>query len=554
MSDTFQSGLQFARDIRPHSILDPIHGLIRLTDLEFAVLDDPLFQRLRKVKQNGLLYMVFPSATHTRFEHSIGAMHVADSMLEQLWLNSLVGREKEAVAPFASETGDVAIDFAEVPDEHIRWIVRITRLAALVHDLGHGPLSHTFDSFALHRDDLQRLLMAGVVRLGDVPHAVSYWERRGLEGSVSYDRVPHEVMSCVFFAHVWSRLGVDVRGDSSGRDAGWSDLPLVIAACVLGRPEIVGESVGFEHRQWIRFVHDLIASAPADADRMDYLERDSRALGVSYGLFDRNRVLKSFLCFRHGQGDQAEYRLGVKRSGIPAMENLVQARFELYVQVYHHKTNQAISLMLKSIALRAHEENIRFFDVNDHDLQDSFNRIVDKYVDLSDDQFMRVLRGKNVGYPIPPTDATATAEMIEQRALWKRLFEGDEQGADYAAATIRKTANKDIANNILLDVSKPGATKDLDSGATLLSRDESGFYTPIFDQSWYAFSIVIKALKEAEGNIGRLYAKGSALEASAFSELTSQARRLGRQYDNARQQADLLDQAIRKRQEAEARS
>lgn len=318
---------QLSREIRPHSILDPIHGLIRLTEAEFAVLNHPLFHRLRKIKQNGLLYLVFPSATHTRFEHSIGAVHVADSMLEQVWLNSVVGRRKGAVAEYSAAKLNVAIDFSEVPEDVMQWVVRVTRLSALVHDLGHGPLSHTFDSFALFRDDLQLLLDAGVIpQLREVATRLANWGRRGIAGSVEYDRVPHEVMSCVFFAHAWEAILRSGRKGAPFDDPEASTLPLAVAACILGDPTLVPHGIGSEQKQWISFVHDLVASAPADADRMDYLERDSRAIGVTYGLFDRNRVLKSFLCFRHTTGQDFTYRLGVKRSGIPAMENLVQAR------------------------------------------------------------------------------------------------------------------------------------------------------------------------------------------------------------------------------------
>src|SRR5688572_16548787 len=77
------------------AILDPIHGLVRMTSEEMSVVDHPLFQRLRYIKQNGLLHLVFPSATHTRFEHSVGALFVADSILQALYFNWLAAKGKQ---------------------------------------------------------------------------------------------------------------------------------------------------------------------------------------------------------------------------------------------------------------------------------------------------------------------------------------------------------------------------------------------------------------------------------------------------------------------------
>ena len=71
-----------------NKILDPIHGIIRLTDLEIKCIDHPLFQRLRAIKQNTFLYKVFPSAMHTRFEHSLGVMNLSYEILKHLQLNS----------------------------------------------------------------------------------------------------------------------------------------------------------------------------------------------------------------------------------------------------------------------------------------------------------------------------------------------------------------------------------------------------------------------------------------------------------------------------------
>lgn len=89
---------------------DPIHKFVELNEEEVALVDAPVFQRLRRLRQLALAHLAYPSAVHTRFEHSIGVCHVARLMSEKLHL-----------------------------DEGQRKLIR---LAALVHDLGHGPFSH----------------------------------------------------------------------------------------------------------------------------------------------------------------------------------------------------------------------------------------------------------------------------------------------------------------------------------------------------------------------------------------------------------------------------
>ncbi len=107
-------------------ILDPIHGTIMITDIERQVIGHRLFQRLRNVKQNTFLYKVFPSAMHSRFEHSLGVMHVAYLMFDNLRLNSYRYVEK-----YKDEIVFPSLD--RVSDEHIQEL----RLAALLHDVGH---------------------------------------------------------------------------------------------------------------------------------------------------------------------------------------------------------------------------------------------------------------------------------------------------------------------------------------------------------------------------------------------------------------------------------
>jgi uncharacterized protein len=478
---------------RTRSVLDPIHGLIRLTSTEMKVVDHPLFQRLRRIKQNGLLYFVFPGATHSRFEHSVGALYVAHGMLNSLVLNSIVGLSKGNVKHLPEALDGHAVELPELGSAERIFIYRVTRLAALAHDLGHGPLSHTFDSFAPTRTALEVVLadpdLHAILPLRDF---LLKWgtDPRKTASHIKNRRVPHEVMSCVFFTKIWH----DLEGDT--------ETPSAVCAAILGHQD--GESAATllssaTARAWVPLIHDVVASAPADADRMDYMERDSRAIGVTYGLFDRNRVLKSLLCYKQDSGSNPHYRLGVKRSGLPAIENLMQARYELFAQIYYHKTNRAISLMLERISDLADEQMDLFRD------PPKLDRWIEIYLDLSDEYFFRMLRGKDGSLATATATVKELASDIQERRLWKRIL---EPTTETDAAEILSTLHDEFGAyvpNIRKDETKPKALKDLTGGAALLIRNNDGTYVAGSIGRWTQESTIINALEEADKKFVRIY-------------------------------------------------
>jgi hypothetical protein len=231
---------------------------------------------------------------------------------------------------------------------------------------------------------------------------------------------------------------------------------------------------------------------------MDYMERDSRSIGVTYGLFDRERVLKTLLCYIGGSHDAPVYRLGLKHSGLQAIENLMQARYELFVQVYYHKTNRAISRMLAAIAELAPTQMNLFGDVS------TLSELAARYADLSDEQFFRTLLGRSHEIKAPQ-DIRSIAEDIESRRLWKRVL--DLSTTDEADEILRilQTEFAADANWIRKDTSKPKALKDIESGAALLFRDGSGTYRTGKTLRWSVESTVIQGLEEADGKSVRIY-------------------------------------------------
>ncbi len=251
--------------IRDKLYRDPVHDLIALdkNSIEdntlMELIDCPEMQRLRRIRQMGLANLAYQGAEHSRFSHSIGAMYVATRVLEQL------NRQEPVPA---------RMQFA-------------TRCAALLHDIGHGPLSHVFESFmAVHHETwTQRIIL-------DPGSAVNRILRQ------YHASLPTEVVNII---------------DGKSRP---------------------------------RFLSQIISSQ-LDADRFDYLLRDSMMTGVKYGIFDFERLLHVLRL------DARRENIVVAANGVQAVEKYLQARYHMYSQVYLHKTVRAGERVFGSLLTRA---------------------------------------------------------------------------------------------------------------------------------------------------------------------------------------------------------
>ena len=114
-------------------IIDPIHDFIRVYNYELPIIDHPIFQRLRRIRQLSGAHLTYPAAQHTRFEHSLGVMHIAGQAGHSL-----------------NEKG-----FLKSDD------IKILRLAALLHDIGHGPFSHLYEEIIQKKENVPRRFWKG---------------------------------------------------------------------------------------------------------------------------------------------------------------------------------------------------------------------------------------------------------------------------------------------------------------------------------------------------------------------------------------------------------
>ena len=247
-------------------VRDPVHGFISYGPEEQDLLDSRPLQRLRGIRQLALTSFVYPGATHTRFEHSLGAMHVAGRVADHLQLP---------------------------PGER-----RLIRLAALLHDIGHFPLSHAGESAAV-------ALTPRLAGLAEEAHEV-----------MTAALIEHDPDIAAVLKKQNDRLAIlDILEKGRRRRRGKGPKPLLFEAI----------------------------SGPLDSDKLDYLPRDSLMAGVKYGVFDVDRVIDSFQ--EHSSAE--EHHLAVRKEDVRCVEQAVLARYYITEQVYRHRIRRITDAMLR---------------------------------------------------------------------------------------------------------------------------------------------------------------------------------------------------------------
>jgi HD superfamily phosphohydrolase len=243
-------------------VKDPIYGYIRLTDSEKNIIDTRPFQRLRRIKQLAVSYLVYPAANHTRFEHSLGTMHLA----------GILG--------------------ASLPIELDKELISELRLASLLHDVGHGPLSHLFEP-----------LLSKYV---DKNHEdMTFWL---IQNSV--------------LANILTKEGFD--------------------------PERISKlSVGRLKDGKYPFLDQVIRSS-VDVDKMDFIVRDSYHTGAGYGYVDVYRLIYTM--------DILNDNLAIDVTALSAFETFLLARLESFKAIYFHRASRAAQITLLRAMENAKDE------------------------------------------------------------------------------------------------------------------------------------------------------------------------------------------------------
>jgi HD superfamily phosphohydrolase len=262
-------------------IHDTVHGSVRVEGVILDLMETYDFQRLNGIRQLGLAYIVFPGANHTRFEHSIGTAHVAREMAKAVGLPA---------------------------DERT-----LIECAGLLHDVGHGPYSHTLEA-TLHRK-------MGIDHMELTKRII-----RGEESLVAR-KAKRDLPKGMSICEVLEKHGVE---------------PDEVAELVQGKPYPSLSQVPFKHRMHPmfggrRYLCEMIHSA-LDADQIDYLLRDAHYTGVTHGGIDVDRLVNTLAVHK---GDMV-----VHEKGVSAVEGMLVARSLMFTSVYFHKTVRIAEMML----------------------------------------------------------------------------------------------------------------------------------------------------------------------------------------------------------------
>ncbi|HJO28484.1 MAG: HD domain-containing protein [Candidatus Poseidoniia archaeon] len=255
---------------------DTVHGAIPLEGAFEPLLETREFQKLSSIRQLGLAHLVFPGANHTRLEHSLGVGHTARRICRSLGL----------------------------PEEE----TALVSAAALLHDVGHGPYSHTLEAILHERLGVDHMAITKEIITGrQPPPEASFGGPTIPEVLAAHDLDPEEVAALV---------------TGSAVDGNQAQLTVHKGQSHYAKPAYRGQ-----------VVHSTV-----DADQMDYLLRDSHYTGVAHGTIDIDRLVHSLVLHNN--------QLVIARSGVPAVEGMLVARTLMYSAVYFHKTVRITELML----------------------------------------------------------------------------------------------------------------------------------------------------------------------------------------------------------------
>ncbi len=278
------------------TIQDTIHGSVKLSGPFLQLLECPEVQRLHGIKQLGLTKLIFPGANHTRLEHSIGAYWVAEKMADSL----------------------------ELSEEEKRTVMA----AALLHDIGHAPFSHTLESILTDETDMDHMDLTQEFIIGkrfiqerNVPQIPDILENH----DISPQRVAELIKEK---AHHLKLTDFNVHE-------------------------------GQKHFNEERYLYQII-HGPMDVDQLDYLLRDSHYTGAVHGVVDIERLLQT-VEIHNGE-------LVISKGGVPAVEGMLVARGLMFSSVYLHKTARIAELMLGKAVSRLDEDLTDIYRMTDWEL------------------------------------------------------------------------------------------------------------------------------------------------------------------------------------------
>lgn len=312
--------------LKPNKFIrDHAHEYVFITDFELSLVDTIEFQRLKDVRQLTCQH-VYPGARHTRFEHSLGVVELTRQAIDALNLNGYISGK---------------------PFEHIDDQLKFNgTLAALLHDVGHCPFSHLGER-EFDQDDVWQNLYADIeekllgtslqqqikpldIREGEGRPAPS--EKALKQMRKKYPGAIHEQLSCcIILENLYDSLA---QVEENSRNLIYVDFEL-ICRCILGLEYDTSldvfacDQATYQQNRKKNVIVHLINSRAFDMDKLDYIIRDSRMTGIGTPVIDTNRLFRNMYL-------TDDYAIVFSSRAVPALQNMVDSRDELYMYVYNH--------------------------------------------------------------------------------------------------------------------------------------------------------------------------------------------------------------------------
>ncbi len=402
-----QEEIEFKKEI-----YDNVVGFVGITEPELEVISTPIFQRLRNIKQLGLANYVFPGALQNRFNHSIGVLHYADQMVCSLQKKGFLEGVRKRV-----------------------------RMAALLHDIGHYPLSHI----------TERVILKEAKFIPPPTKLVVTEQESGDKGkSIDEKRLDHP----------FHKLNLDLHPTRNPeKDYAHHER---MGNIVIQKTEIIQILKKYFSNDDISRINRLISGiepspekdiihSELDADKFDYLMRDSHQTGVTYGVFDVEQII------RHLEiSDEGELVAGEKSKR--AVEHYLMSKYFLYSQVIHHKTVASFNLMAQEIYKGLLEREIAW------SYKDLLEKLDDEhqpsYLIFDDEYFFSLMKGvdrgtiklpKNDNYSIEDDKLEVFIHMVLNRERLK-LVEEKQELAEKGKDKARKI--KEFSVPVILTICK----------------------------------------------------------------------------------------------------
>ena len=305
------------KDYKPKRIYDykVIHDTILGTNIfepyEIALIDTPLLQRLRRISQVGSAPLVFPSSNHSRFEHTLGTAILAGKLAEALVKKIKENSDKDKIykkARFFNEN-----------------YINQVRIAALFHDCGHGPLSHLSEKLFANCKDLKAEYEE---------NEKIYKARPSAHEVLSFLIVTSKAFKKFFEKYITEEYGIK------------ADL------------DLIGEMIiGYKSSPEEYFLVEII-NGSFDADKLDYIQRDSHFTGIKMSL----DITRLFYTIDIVEDEEKNIRLTSGMNGVTALEHIVFNKMLLRNTVYHHQKIRSAECLIKSIFVQAAKEKEKIFN------------------------------------------------------------------------------------------------------------------------------------------------------------------------------------------------